>query len=337
MIVNELWAAMKTKEKDRTWANPVRLSNTGKCPQALAFQLLGFEKEPLEPRVKLLFRVGDHTEAEVKALMELHLESKTWAKFHFGDKTVVHDDEEPRVLYKQIPVCLNVPRYQLPGEEAPPPIPVWGHVDGIGWKTWDTPYLIEIKSSNDWSYERFAKGELDESYQWQVQAYMQASGLKRALVIFMKKSTSHLAEMIVERDETYDAAKRWQMILSCDHSSVLPQELTFTERKKAGGVKIGYPCSYCDYKKYCFVNMETSFDAKGKPVHTAECPASQEEIIAAQEQVGKMRAEAEKARTANEAAVAHAPEGDPENHMDPIASVDQQQKEMVKVSSVRKG
>jgi len=334
MIVNELWDAMKKEEKQRIWSNPVRLSGTGKCPQAIAFQLLGFEKEPLEPRVKLLFRVGDHTEAEVKALMERYLEGKTWAKFHFGDKTVVNDGEESRVLYKQIPVCLNVPRYQLPGEEELPPIPVWGHVDGIAWKSWEEPYLVEIKSSNDWSFERFAKGELDESYMWQIQAYMQASGLKKALVIFMKKSTSHLAEMIVDRNEQYDAVSRWQGILSCDHSTVQPQLLTFAERKKAGGVKIGYPCSYCDYKKHCFVNMETTFDAKGKPVHIAECPATQEEIIAVQEQVGKMKAEAEKAK--QKAAAQGAPDGDPENHMDPIASVAQQQEMTVKVGELKK-
>ncbi len=282
MLVNELLNEIKKHESLREWSSPVRLSNTGKCPQALQYQLLGFPKEPLDPRVIMLFRVGDHTEAEIKILAEKHLEGKHWCKFYFGDKIEVHDDEEPRIIYKQIPVSLNIPGYRKPAEEQDQDIVVFGHLDGIGWKTWNDPYLIEIKSMSDFAYDRFTKGTYDESYQWQLQAYMQATGLKKAIVIAMKKQTSHLAEMIIERDENFDAVARWKLLLNRDPNVAAPQYLEFTNYKTKAGIKLGFPCSYCDYKKYCFDGLNVEFDNRGKPKHTAHAPRSQEEIISIQ-------------------------------------------------------
>jgi hypothetical protein len=257
------------------------LSATGKCPQALGFRILGMPEKPLEARTYLLFRVGDYTEAGLKSLMIEHLEGKHWAGFVFGEKFNIPNEDKPIVIYKQKEIILNVPKFKKMGEKEEF-IQVKGHYDGIGLKTWNDAYLLEIKSMNDYAFDRFCKGQIDESYIWQVQAYMQVLGLTRTLVVASAKMTSHIAEQIIERDPAYDAIKRWSLILSHTSESTLPQTLAFKEEgstPETTVLKVGFPCSYCSYVDKCFNEVTVTFDKKSKPVIYARSVASQQEII----------------------------------------------------------
>mgnify|MGYP006286024645 CR=1 FL=1 len=295
MLVKELWDIIREEEKRREWKSPVRLSSTGKCPQAMNCQLIGIPPEPLEPRTKLLFRVGDHTEAEVKALAAQYLEGthNKWKKFYFGDRIEIPNDEEPRIFYRQVEIELVVPRWKkMDGTPEKEPIIIKGHMDGLGWPEWSDPYVIEIKSMNGYAFAKLQQGEIDESYMWQIQAYMECTGIKKCLFIGMDKETSDLSEQIVLRDEKYDCASRWRMMLSYSSDIVQPQKLAFTEVKKTGKLKIGFPCSYCSYRNICFNNVQLDFkpnkDRKGRIVqkkeYSADSCSTKEEIIKKQKE-----------------------------------------------------
>jgi len=264
MFINELEKAMEVEEASRQGASPIRLSNTGKCPMSTYLKICGLKTKPLDPRVLLMFRTGDLSEQAFKDLAKKHMEGKTWDHFVFGKETSVIIDEEPATIYKQIEVKLEWENFTIEG-----------HLDGIGLKTWNDPYVIEFKTMSNYAFEKFEKGIIDTDYIWQTQAYMEATKINKALIIAQRKETGHMAEQIVKRDEKYDCKARWEKILKATPTNLPTREGAFTE--KDGVIKIGYPCSYCSFYETCYKQVNLSF-VKGKPALTANKIAEPKEI-----------------------------------------------------------
>jgi len=265
VFINELEQAIAVREKNRPHGNPIRLSNTGKCPMATYLKMLEFPERPLDPRVLLMFKTGDLSEQAFKNFAKDDLEGKGWEHFVFGKASTAVIDEEPINIYKQLKVLITVDDLEITG-----------HLDGIGLKTWNSPYVIEFKTMSNFAFRRFEKGEIDSSYNWQCQAYMEATGIKQCLLIAQRKETGHMAEQIINREKKYDVIGRWSKILKAKPTSLPTREGSYNDAKE-GGVKLAYPCSYCSFGSVCFENLETEFQ-KGKPVMTAERTAEPKEI-----------------------------------------------------------
>lgn len=255
MFIPELLKQIEKDEEARGYASPVRLSNTGKCPCATWFQLVGCKRPPLDGRVILMFRTGDHVESTYKFMAEKYIKELGWAHFIFGEKIQIPTTEgETEYFYKQIDVSLKVGDAIIPG-----------HLDGIGMKTWNDPYVLEFKSMSNYAYEQFTKGIIDESYLWQVQAYMEATGINKTLMAVQRKETGHPYETVIERNkEKYDVFMRWADILAAK-TQVPLRELNHSETKE-GRKKLDYPCSYCPFAKLCYSGCTVEFTPKGKPV-----------------------------------------------------------------------
>jgi len=267
VFINELEQAIAVREKNRPHGNPIRLSNTGKCPMATYLKMLEFPERPLDPRVLLMFKTGDLSEQAFKNFAKDDLEGKGWEHFVFGKASTAVIDEEPINIYKQLKVLITVDDLEITG-----------HLDGIGLKTWNSPYVIEFKTMSNFGFRRHEKGEIDSSYNWQCQAYMEATGINQCLLVAQRKETGHMAEQVIKRDtKKYDVHARWKRVLDATPTSLPVREGSFTDTKDGDGIKMAYPCSYCSFIGVCYHNAAMDFN-KGKPVHTAERPSEPKEI-----------------------------------------------------------
>lgn len=235
MIIDKLLANICNEEKDRQWSNPVRLSASGKCQRAIVYQLIYPDKMlPLTSRSRMVFRLGDTIEAEVKALLRKYPSD--------GVELFLPEVQE------EVKVTVS-------GQE------ILGHIDGRA-KINGEDYLLEVKSINGMGYRRVLKGYIGKGYEAQTTAYMKALGVNKTLFIFYCKDTSHICEVIFNYiPEIWEQVeRRFRNVLKATAEELPDREY----RPNAKGV-LPWQCSYCSAVKLCWPTHELKFDDNSKP------------------------------------------------------------------------
>lgn len=136
-------------------------SSAGGCGRARQFTFLGFPKRPLDEKTLNIFTNGDYVHLRHQAI-----------GFAAGYLT---DAEVP----------VSVPSLYLTGT-----------MDGI----FSNGDIAEYKSIYDYGYSEVVTFGPKPEHIMQVHAYMLASGINRARVIYENKNTNELCEKVVERD-----------------------------------------------------------------------------------------------------------------------------------------
>lgn len=230
MLTDKLLININFEEKSREWANPLRLSSAGKCARALTYQLHNFEARPLSARARMVFRLGDTIEAEIKKLLIKYPPE--------GIELIMPEEQEV--------VSITI------GETE-----IKGHIDGR-----TKNYLIEIKSINGLGFKRILKGDIGYSYECQATAYMKGLGLQHTLFIFYNKDTSHIAEVKYNFDD-----KIWNEVIARFTSVIQSTKEKLPEREyqplKTGNLP--WQCSYCAYVNHCWPEHKVTFDDNDKP------------------------------------------------------------------------
>lgn len=227
MIVENILSGITQEEKEKVRTSPLRMSSSGKCARQVAYQLHGFESEPLPSRSIMVFRLGNTIETEVRALIEKYC----------PDLDVTFPNETISI--------------EIDG------VTVTGHVDGlIGSDT-----ILEVKSINGRRFASLGREGIPEDYQAQATAYMKALNRNKTLFIFYCKDTSHLKEMFFYYDE-----ERWEEIEENFVSVIRSTKDSLPERKFAPkNGKLVWQCSYCSFNKHCYPQAQLTFDPKNKP------------------------------------------------------------------------
>lgn len=262
MLVDKILEHVTAKAANRPRSTSIGAYNVGRCRRLLWYHIRPeYETEPMQGRAELVFDLGDRIE---DALMRFIAES--------GVAHVRLAREQDKTFLAEI------------GGNVWPDFFFEHEIDG------KTQLVVgEIKSMADYSFERAEKGDLDESYLAQVECYMRAFDTQYALVLCYRKETSHLHEVIVERDD-----QRWAKVLmnvALARSETIPDRpyklqelcegckgtgLTPTGRqahkacggtgKLAGGPYIpNFPCGYCSHKLNCWGELEMTVNDYGKP------------------------------------------------------------------------
>jgi CRISPR/Cas system-associated exonuclease Cas4 (RecB family) len=194
--------------------NPFRLSSAGKCARRLAYELHYPEELPkVEPRVVAIFELG--------SLIHDWLREKLAAQH--GER--FHSVEKPVEL------------------EVDPGFVVSGHVDGI-LETQEGPVLLDIKSASDRSARNMVSWGVPYDYRAQVNAYLEATGIRKGALVVYNKNTSEITTLPVDHDPTVVAQvrERFRKVRRSTPESLPPREHIFESQA----------CRYCPFQERCW-------------------------------------------------------------------------------------
>lgn len=228
MIIDQILQGIVNERKDEAHRSPLRMSNSGKCAKAIAYQYHGFPSEPLPPRSLMVFRLGHTIESEVKELIKKYCS-------HLN------------ITYPTTTITYKV------GDQI-----IEGHVDGFI----DNDGILEVKSINGMRFKMLDREGVPPDYVKQCVSYLKATGRKYVLVLFYCKDTSHLKEMIIKYDVEIDQEidTRFLSVIQSTKENLPAREYT---PLKSG--QLPWQCSYCSFTAPCWPDYELKFDKNNKP------------------------------------------------------------------------
>lgn len=210
---------MEPKDSDGS----LRLSSSGKCARALAYDYHGFEAEgkKIDSRGRMVFWMGDMVELTVTALAKLS-----------GVEITNTGKDQLKVEFKV-------------GEEI-----VNGSPDGIVLHE-GKKYLFECKSMTSYGASEFERGIINETYLCQINAYMEALGLDACVFVVINKESGILLERIIEKDQSKIDFVRKNLA-----SVIQSTKENLPDRAYAPNEKGFFPwqCMYCNSYKTCLID-----------------------------------------------------------------------------------
>lgn len=203
----------------------LRLSSTGKCPRQLAYAYHGYERKgkEIDSRAKIVFFQGDLVEMMIVSLAKLA-----------GCPIVATGFDQATVDFPLDETTI-----------------VKGHPDGliISRGIW----LLECKSMSSFAFQRFVKGEVDESYRVQINVYLEALQLDKCVLVGMSKDSGVLHELTIHRDKKIvDWARNNLLAVINSKPEELPDGLFGINDKGL----YSWQCLYCSYWGHCWPNAE---------------------------------------------------------------------------------
>lgn len=199
----------------------LRFSSAGKCVRALAYGYHKYEKngKEIDSRGLRTFFMGDMTETMIVLL------AKAAGVPIFG-----YGLQQPKISWTI-------------GDKE-----IQGHPDGF---VIDNQRILtlEVKSMNTQAFTRFEKGEIDDSYVYQMNANMKAAGTPACVYVAFNKDNSVLGERIVNRDEKV-IKQIEENLLSVINSEKedLPTRPFQPDEKGF----LPWQCLYCAYHDTCY-------------------------------------------------------------------------------------
>jgi hypothetical protein len=282
MIVDRILAAAAAKSKQR---RPPKIGawNVGRCVRQLWYTHHGYPSEPLDARALLVFDLGNRIEDAV--LEWLEHSGVAHIRTNESRDTVEERETGLRVRADFFFECDLLPLLELAVGELGTVVYVPG--DPLPPKPGEL-MVGEIKSMSDYAFQRAQRGHIDDAYLAQVEVYLRAYDCRHALVIAYRKETSHIAEVLVARDDARWALVKANLTAARARSApARPYELEAhcrgcdgtgeTEKRKlphkacsGTGLEPGgpylpvFPCGYCGWKTECWGALELVFH-DGRP------------------------------------------------------------------------
>lgn len=217
------------KNAERKGASPVRLSASGSCARKLAYGLHYPEQaSELSHRALSVFALG-HT---------------------------LHDQE--RELIRKVAILHSEEwLVRLPIEVDGRVVEVEGHLDGIV-EMADGPALIDIKTMSRAGFEQTQRDGVSYEYRAQLNAYMEATGIRRAYLWAYCKDTSHRTVFAVRYDPALveEVKERFRRVLRSSPEALPEREFTpqaeIRKGQPSGREYLPWQCSYCSYNESCW-------------------------------------------------------------------------------------
>lgn len=218
----------------------LRMSAGGQCVRKQWYNYTGAVGEPLSGRTLATFLTGDMLEVGLSMLGRL-------AGFQLMGKPNGEDEIE------------------IDG--------VKGHPDDILYVPSEKKYyLIEYKTMSEYSYRKFEKDGLDDSWGYFTQAslYCEAMGIEEFILIGLCKNTGHICDKVYKKHYNYIArAKgRWETIKNATSAPGREfdpiQEEVYNRKTKSydptGRMTVPIQCQYCAFlQSHCHPNIEVEF------------------------------------------------------------------------------
>ena len=264
-IANAILRQLDRDEQDPgVW---LRGSNIGRCARQLAYRRTGAPEDgrELDARSRLTFALGDMAEALLTVALWDALRSDPPEADGWRLTSAHQITGQPAATFA------------LPDGETVP-----CHVDGL-LRRGDDLAVLEVKSMSGYGFTR-AEQEgwgRDESYWWQIQAYMHAYDAPRAYVLVLCKDSGALAGWWMERDgEFIDLVMRHALRARGEPNGVLRMLPDGTELEpredlhKTRGTpnqnhgRLPWQCAYCPFFRTCWgdaLDERVTRDWRGRP------------------------------------------------------------------------
>ena len=219
------WAFQRQFGERQDRSNDLRLSSIGKCPRQQAYKMLGFEEngKEIDARARMVFYMGDAVELAVLGLVRAIGGTITGYGHHQAEIEIDGVKGHPDAFY----------------EESGP--------NGV------ERYLIEIKSMNSYAFGEFEENKLDEGYRYQINAYLESTGLEKCIVIALNKDAGVLAEMIVTKDPKIVADIKQRIK---DIRSATKEDLPYRPYAPNEKGWLPWNCLYCGFWGHCWPNAQ---------------------------------------------------------------------------------
>lgn len=209
----------------------LRFSSVGKCVRALAYGYHKFEKngKEIDSRGLRTFFMGDMTEVMIVLL------AKASGVPMFG-----YGLQQPKLSWKI-------------GDKE-----IEGHPDGFVIAN-KTILNVEVKSMSSFAFTDFEKGKIDDSYLFQMNANMKASGTQSCVYVAYNKDNSMLGERIVQRDEKIIKQIETNLLSIINSNPLNLPARPFGPNDEGF---LPWNCLYCAYYKTCWPNAEKKLVGK---------------------------------------------------------------------------
>ena len=163
---------------------------------------------------------------------------------------------------------------------------VRGHLDSTFLGNDGELHVVDFKSISTRGLDRVGRDGVDYAYRCQMNAYMEATGLRTwGLLVYMNKNTQHLAEYVVPYDPMLVEAIRARFLRVLRST---PEALPEREHKQVpemvrkhptGRWVLPWECGYCAWKGPCWGVGEPTEFRGSKPVWVVEAP--EEAVVSA--------------------------------------------------------
>lgn len=153
--------------------SPFRLSSSGRCARALAYQRFPsvFKSEPMTARILMVLEEGNRVDRWLKEEFRKHC-AKEWG-------------QEEKEFFIEVDG-----------------VKIYGHADGAPTLEKYGPTIAELKSMSNYGFRNALQGKIDYGYRCQLNSYVVGGGLNNALWVCYRKETSHLLELFCSKQVT---------------------------------------------------------------------------------------------------------------------------------------
>lgn len=191
------------RDRDRT--GKFYITDAGKCARAIFFKFKKYPRKEPEPRILRIFDHGDYIHMRIMSVL-----------FSLG--------------------IVRAAEIRIPPQEM-----ISGRADAIvGFE--GKPYVLEIKSSSFYKFEKLS--EPDPDHQKQLQLYLHYFKIPQGILIYEDKNTQNLKEFVIEYDPdlVQKALKDFETLGEQIKSNAIPPIPTDIEP---------WRCEYCEYREEC--------------------------------------------------------------------------------------
>ena len=190
------------KDRDR---EHFYITDAGKCPRAIYFKFKKVPKKEPEPRVLRIFDNGDYTHMRIMSVL-----------FGLG---VVRSTE------------IKIPAQKIISGRADAIIDIDGK-----------PYIVEIKSSSQYKFNKLSEPEPDHLKQ--IQLYLYFFKIPQGILLYEYKNTQNLKEFSIEYDPflVQNVLKNFEALKEQIDKDIIPAVPEDIEH---------WRCEYCEYKEEC--------------------------------------------------------------------------------------
>lgn len=242
-----------------------RASAAPMCVRRRWYSKSGEKAEPITPRKRVNFWLGDLTEIIVLALIKQHLVGPgcLYSEIYFGKPVLSFDLKGLEVtIYTQDDDSSRIGPYEFTC-----------HPDGWGKRNSDGKWeLIECKSAADFGFERF-KSQGPDDYLKQASVNLRSNsaiklGATDVRYFYLKKNTGHLWDRLHHFDQyLFEEVLREAKLANgqtVPERPYKPENETFRS-KPTGRRKLPWQCGYCAFTQKCWPEAKLEFKSN-KPM-----------------------------------------------------------------------
>ena len=190
---------------DRDRGDKFYITDAGKCPRAIYFKFKKYPRKEPEARILRIFDHGDYTHMRIMSVL-----------FSLG--------------------IVRAAEIKIPPQEI-----ISGRADAIiGFE--GKPYVLEIKSSSRYKFEKLQ--EPDPDHLKQLQLYLHYFKIPQGIIIYEDKDTQDLKEFVIEYDpelveKTLKEFETLQEMIKTNTIPPIPKDIEL------------WRCQYCEYREEC--------------------------------------------------------------------------------------